>query len=481
LWDSQENYIPPDVGAGANLTHYDYNIDHQLELVTRPDGLTIDSVYDAADRLDSITIPRGTIDLSYKFDRAVRVCLTPDLTTFADGTIVTRRPGPDPRWGMSAPITKVLEVSTPSGLHSVQQTERQASLLDEDDPLSFTELYETTDINGRVYTSYYEAASRTQTETSPEGRRTVTELDPQGRVIAYQVDGLAPVSFGYDNRGRLTSMVDGEGVDARAYGVTYDPDEFVDRITDPMGRTVSFDYDPAGRLTRQVLPDGREVYYGYDEHGNVRFVTPPGRPAHEFTYDPVDSQENYIPPDVGAGHGRRGWRGWCWVGPRSLQHLLDELVQGGGGGAAGELIADFAVFDQHQGGQRLDGEAQGGLGALVDVDLAHLQPALVVGRQPVDHGLHRLAGPAHGSPEVEQRGQLGLEDGGLEVVVVDFDDMLAGHGLGSSRSARVLARQTDPTIPHGTAAFNAGEKSAAAGGGGFSFRLPGRWTRRSEA
>jgi YD repeat-containing protein len=58
--DLQEDYVPPPVaGSGANLTHYDYNLDGKLELVTRPDGQTVDLDYDPAGRPESITIPTG--------------------------------------------------------------------------------------------------------------------------------------------------------------------------------------------------------------------------------------------------------------------------------------------------------------------------------------------------------------------------------------------------------------------------------------
>jgi len=37
----------------------------------------------------------------------------------------------------------------------------------------------------------------------------------------------------------------------------------------------------------------------YDANGNVTSLTPPGRPAHTFSYTPVDLESNYTPPDAG--------------------------------------------------------------------------------------------------------------------------------------------------------------------------------------
>src|SRR5262249_27285504 len=66
-------------------------------------------------------------------------------------------------------------------------------------------------------------------------------------------------------------------------------------------RVIGFIYDPAGRVTTQTLPDGREIQYTYDANGNLATLTPPGRPSHGFAYTPVNLNDEYIPPDVGAG------------------------------------------------------------------------------------------------------------------------------------------------------------------------------------
>ena len=59
-----------------------------------------------------------------------------------------------------------------------------------------------------------------------------------------------------------------------------------------------FEYDAAGRVIKQIRPDTREVLFSYDDNGNVTSITPPGRPAHQFTYTAVDLEQSYNPPDV---------------------------------------------------------------------------------------------------------------------------------------------------------------------------------------
>ena len=67
------------------------------------------------------------------------------------------------------------------------------------------------------------------------------------------------------------------------------------------GRAVFAESPPDVVLLDLRLPDGRQIRYSYDSAGNVTSITPPGRPAHAFTYTPVDLEEDYVPPDVGAG------------------------------------------------------------------------------------------------------------------------------------------------------------------------------------
>ncbi|VAW87327.1 hypothetical protein MNBD_GAMMA17-1579 [hydrothermal vent metagenome] len=64
--DQEAQYIPPEVGAGLNVTQYSYNLDKQLELVTRPDGQIVDPVYNiTTGQLETLTLPRGSYQYGY--------------------------------------------------------------------------------------------------------------------------------------------------------------------------------------------------------------------------------------------------------------------------------------------------------------------------------------------------------------------------------------------------------------------------------
>jgi len=233
-----------------------------------------------------------------------------------DGTSVDRSPtgvtqnatlGPDPRWGMLAPIGKTTVITTPGGLNASLTGQRTATLAQAGDPFSLTALQEIFTVNNRTYISSYDTATRTFTDASPAGRQQTTTIDVLGRPVLAQTPGLEALTYAYDSRGRLTAVTQGSGPAARSATFAYNSDSYLASIADPLGRTVSFAYDLAGRVTTQTLPDGRVVGYAYDANGNLTSLTPPGRPAHTFTYTPVDLQASYTPPDIGIGATATGY------------------------------------------------------------------------------------------------------------------------------------------------------------------------------
>ena len=220
------------------------------------------------------------------------------VDTAPDGTITTTVEGPDPRFGMLAPITQSLSIKTPSGLTSSTTTARSATLSNPDNKLSLLTQTDTLSLNGKTFTHLYDAALRQTTLTSPLNRSSLVKTDTQGRVLQAQTASLEPLNYQYDTRGRLSSVTHGTAgsATARTAALSYDAKGHLASLTDPMGRTTNYQYDPAGRVTQQTLPDGRLISYSYDANGNVTGITPPNRPNHAFAYTPVDLEQQYTPP-----------------------------------------------------------------------------------------------------------------------------------------------------------------------------------------
>jgi RHS repeat-associated protein len=221
-------------------------------------------------------------------------------STQPDGTVQSQAEGPDPRFGMLAPITRAYTVKT-GALTSALAMQRTVNLADKNNLLSVVKLTDTITLNGRTSTQVYDAVTQTFTSTSAMGRQSTARIDAQGRVLQAQTPGLVPVSFHYDSHGRPDQVTQDDGTQTRVLGFGYGNDGYLASVTDPLDRTEGYAYDAAGRLTIQTLADGRQIRYAYDANGNLTSIKPPGRTAHEFRYTPVDQMEQYIPPDVSAG------------------------------------------------------------------------------------------------------------------------------------------------------------------------------------
>ena len=217
--------------------------------------------------------------------------------TSADGTIVTQTLGPDPRWGMLAPVVSSQQTSTPGGLTQTLATTRSAALANPIDPLSLQVLTSTLTINGRTALSVYTAATRTFTVTSAAGRQSVTTLDAYGRLAsATLAPGMVSTNWSYDAQGRLHQVQQGD----QSLTYEYDAGNRLSTRTDAAGHTVQYQYDAADRVITTTLPSGLTYGFSYDANGNSTGVVMPSHASHTFTYTPLDQLASYTPPGSGS-------------------------------------------------------------------------------------------------------------------------------------------------------------------------------------
>ncbi len=209
-----------------------------------------------------------------------------------DGTVTQTLQGPDPRFGMMAPVTKQMTVTTPGKTTSVTQETRSIAQMN---GTQIAQLTDNVSVNGNTYQTLYDATKHLFTSTSPTGRQSFTFIDTLGKVIKDSIPGIVPVNYFYDGRGRLTSVAQG----TRTSYFTYDSLGRISLAKDPIGHTSGFAYDSVGRVTTQVLPDGNVITFTYDANGNLITLTPPGRPDHIFDYNVNDLTTRYTPPPVG--------------------------------------------------------------------------------------------------------------------------------------------------------------------------------------
>ena len=221
--------------------------------------------------------------------------------TAADGTVTETVLAPDPRFGMLTPYPSMITVTKPSGLTNTVTVNKTAVLSDPSNQLSLVSLHTETTVNEKTQVAEYDAATRQLVSTSSMGRKMVSTLDEKGRVTKVVTPGFAPVTFEYDDRGRLFRIAEGTGSAARISTIYFKSNGYIDYVTDPLNRKTYFEYDPVGRVIKQTLPNGKVIAFSYDANGNVTNLTPPDKGAHGFTYTAVDLADAYNPPMIDSG------------------------------------------------------------------------------------------------------------------------------------------------------------------------------------
>ncbi len=348
LTTNSDGYVTAVTTPGARVTRMSFSSDGLLQEVIDPNGNPSTMEYESDGLLKRSTDPTGNgVTMSRQlledgFETTLTTSMgrtsksrivhgvngdTVEITTASDGTVSTvstlydgRRTTlaadgststmqmvPDPRFGMAAPFVGSWTTST-GGLTAVGGGTRSVVLGTPGDFLSLQSMVETSTMNGRTSSSNWDAVSLTLVETSPAGRNVTSTYSGDGKLLTTSVPGLASVERQYDPRGRLSSVTEGSGVDARTTTLAYDASSYLETVTDAINRTVRFTRDADGRVLSTELPDGRVVSQTLDDNGNLLTLTPPGRPAHSFSYDNRDLIEQYAPPAATPS----GPTGYAW-------------------------------------------------------------------------------------------------------------------------------------------------------------------------
>jgi RHS repeat-associated protein len=235
---------------------------------------------------------------------------------YPDQSTVTVATGPDPRFGMDAPVVKSFTVTTPGGPTLTASTSRAVTTSDRGNPLSVTGATYTVTVNGNTWTSVYDASTRKVTATSPQGRQVVSQLDARGRVVSVAVPGVDPVVYHYNARGQLDQTSQGNATETRQSTMAYDNGGLLHTLT--VGAEIAqYLYDLIARPTTLTRPDSKSIGVVYSTDGRTVSVTAPSQSqAHVMNVNPEMGTAGYTPPLL-AGT----------TGPERLSRLtLDEAL-----------------------------------------------------------------------------------------------------------------------------------------------------------
>lgn len=215
--------------------------------------------------------------------------------TAADGTQTNVSESADTRYGTNLPVFSSF-LRLPSGRQRTWMGTRTFSGGTALDPTNITQRVASVSVNGKRYTTTYRLSTRTVTTVTPAGRRLTALLDNNDQLASLQTEGLVPVTLGYDDFGRVESVLQ----DTRGAAFGYDAGDLVQTVTDALGHTSRYERDEDGLLTLMDLPGARRITLVHDDNGQLLSLSPPSRPAHIFTHTKIGLPSTYRSPVGGT-------------------------------------------------------------------------------------------------------------------------------------------------------------------------------------
>ncbi len=189
--------------------------------------------------------------------------------------------------------TTVTEVSssTPAGLS--MKTTSSNTYEDTDDDDSVDLFTETIIVNGKTATLQHNTRTSQKSSLSPAGRAITQTYDPVTLLLnRHHVPGISDVVYGYNSRGRLTTVNQGN----RTTSLVYNNDGLLSSFTAPEGETVNRTYNAAGRLINLQRADLSNIEMSYDANGNVTGIKTPTGVDHTFSYTKTGKISEYTLP-----------------------------------------------------------------------------------------------------------------------------------------------------------------------------------------
>ncbi|HID25539.1 MAG TPA: hypothetical protein EYP23_03640, partial [Thermoplasmata archaeon] len=132
----------------------------------------------------------------------------------------------------------------------------------------------------------------TTTITTPQNRILTSTFDPITELTTkVESAGTLPVTYTYDNKGKVTSITQGD----RSTEYLYNDKEELSTLVDADGVPTQYSYDAMHRVT-SIQKAGQKVEYTYDANGNLASTITPNQATFQETSNKINYPSTFKSP-----------------------------------------------------------------------------------------------------------------------------------------------------------------------------------------
>ncbi len=278
-YDADGRLVGADLPDGPSITFNRAEVEGRVEVTTSVGGAstidTFDPDPDGGGRRTHTDVVGAisAVDIEAPGDRSFAA---------PDGTSFDVELGPDPRWGLQAPVLETVTVSAPDVSTTVHEARESTST--DPDPVVGAEATRSFTTPEATTTLTFEPAARV-VRLVRDDRTDEWTFDERGRVVSLRPSGRAATTYGYATDGALLEIRQGSGADQRVWSYERDAANGTSTVTTPDGSATTIRYDAASRPASMTRSGAPSVNLEYDPAGNLALVEGPGDTSLTSVYN----------------------------------------------------------------------------------------------------------------------------------------------------------------------------------------------------
>ena len=242
---------------------------------------------DTGESITTITKPSGhiTVTKNENLDNEI---------TNPDGSFFKAVRVEDERFGAQVFIDENITIKTHNVDHQLVRTDNYS--YSEPDLLNLDSYVKTLVYDNKTWETSYNGTTKTLLIKSPLNQNNSIKYNDYDQITESKFANFSTYEFDYDTQGRLSEVTN----DTRNWDITYNSENEVSTLTNPLNEITAYLYDSNGRVIETTHPNNEKTYFEYDELGNIKKVKGGTQPWHEYVRNLFGGVVEYVMPILGG-------------------------------------------------------------------------------------------------------------------------------------------------------------------------------------